>query len=216
MPAALNQRAISRRPQQRRARDRFERVLHAAEKLLLEAGLSGFSIPELANRLGYSRASIYKYFPTPYAIFNELMERYLQKLETHLGQHARRFIQLPWADQTREIVCLASNFHNENPVGRLLILGGPVTDDSYRVREISIQRLGALARQLLSEGGFDLPLEPDVATLAVDIGTTCFRLSYFKHGTITPIYRDEAALAMTAYLARHVGSVKQVSHGNVA
>lgn len=205
MEAVLDQRAIARKPQQQRAKDRFVRVLDEAEALLLDAGLNGFSIPELANRLGYTRASIYKFFPTPYAVLNELLNRYLHALELHLNCHAERLIGLPWRRLTAAIVELAAEFHNANPVGRLLILGGPVTDDSYRAQEITVQHLGRLARLLMKEHGFELPEEPDVPMLAVDIGTTCFRVSYFKHGEITAAYRDEAARAMIAYLAHYAG-----------
>ncbi|MES1942505.1 regulatory protein TetR [Salinisphaera sp. PC39] len=205
MEAALDERAIARKPQQQRAKDRFERVLDTAETLLLEAGLGGFSIPELANRLGYTRASIYKFFPTPYAVLNELLNRHLHALETELNRHAERLLDLPWPRLTEAIVTLAADFHNAHPVGRLLILGGPVTDDSYRAQEITIQHLGRLARVLMHRQGVELPDEPDAATLAVDIGTTCFRVSFFKHGEITPAYRDEAARAMVAYLSHYAG-----------
>lgn len=203
METALDTRAIARRPQQQRAKDRFERVLEAAESLLLEAGLGGFSIPELANRLGFTRASIYKFFPTPYAVLNELLNRHLQALEEELGEQGERLLALPWRQLARAIVTLAADFHNAHPVGRLLILGGPVTDDSYRAQEIAIERLGHLARLLMQRHGVELPNEPDVATLAVDIGTTCFRVSFFKHGEITPAYRQEAARAMVAYLSEY-------------
>ena len=93
-----------------------------------------------------------------------------------------------------------------DPVSRLLILGGPVTDDSYRAQELAIQKLGGLTRALLEARGIQLPrVKPDAAMLLVDIGTTCFRVSQFLHGEITEEYRHEAVLAMHAYLTRFVG-----------
>jgi hypothetical protein len=47
---------------------------------------------------------------------------------------------------------------------------------------------------------------PDVTTLAADIGTACFRRSFFEHGEITPAYRDAAVAAMTGFLAPYVES----------
>jgi hypothetical protein len=138
-------------------------------------------------------------------VLNELLNRYLHALERHLSEHAERLIGLPWRQLAAAIVELAAEFHNANPVGRLLILGGPVTDDSYRAQEITVQHLGRLARLLMKHRGFELPEEPDVSMLAVDIGTTCFRVSYFKHGEITPAYRDEASRAMIAYLSHYAG-----------
>jgi hypothetical protein len=38
----------------------------------------------------------------------------------------------------------------------------------------------------------------------VEIGTNCYRVSFFLHGRITPEYQREAGEAMIAYLLRHV------------
>ncbi|HZR37597.1 MAG TPA: TetR/AcrR family transcriptional regulator [Nevskia sp.] len=205
MNQALSQDALPRQPLQQRAKDRFERVLEEAEALLLEAGLGGFSIPLLAERLGYPRATIYKFFPTPYAVFNELLRRCLARLEETLVREAAPVMAqgLPWREAARVLVTQAAAFHNANPVARLLILGGPVSDESYRAQEITIQHLGSLTRRLFDTVGIRVPQEPDVATLAIDIGTTCFRHSVFLHGEITPAYRDEAVYAMLAYLSRY-------------
>jgi AcrR family transcriptional regulator len=205
MNQALSSDALPRHPLQQRAKDRFERVLEEAAILLLETGLGGFSIPLLAERLGYPRATIYKFFPTPYAVLNELLRRCLAGLEETLVREAGPVVAqgLPWREAAQLLVTHAATFHNANPVARLLILGGPVSDESYRAQEITIQHLGGLARQLMGSLGIALPQEPDVATLAIDIGTTCFRHSVFLHGEITPAYRDEAAYAMVAYLSRY-------------
>jgi AcrR family transcriptional regulator len=205
MNQPLSQDALPRQPHQQRAKDRFERVLEEAEVLLLEAGLNGFSIPLLAERLGYPRATIYKFFPTPYAVFNELLRRCLARLEETLVREAAPVVarNLPWREAARLLVTHAAAFHNADPVARLLILGGPVSDESYRAQEITIQHLGSLTRRLFDTVGVNLPQEPDVATLAIDIGTTCFRHSVFLHGAITPAYRDEAVYAMVAYLSRY-------------
>lgn len=206
MSAVLKPHLIARQPQQQRAVERFEQVLAAADTLLRTRGLAGFSIPKLAEELGYTRASIYKFFPTPYAVLNELARRYLERLERLLDTEAGAVLDLPWDEAARTLVGIAAGFYDRNPVARVLILGGPLTDDSYRAQELTIQRLGKLAHGLLARQGIELPAgSPDVATLAVEIGTTCFRLSHFSHGRITPEYRAEAAHAMIAYLSRFAG-----------
>jgi AcrR family transcriptional regulator len=205
MNQALNADALPRQPLQQRAKDRFERVLAEAEALLLERGLGGFSIPLLAERLDFPRATIYKFFPTPYAIFNELLRRYLAQLEEALSLAAGPVVAqgLSWREAATTLVAHAAGFHNSHPVARLLILGGPVSDESYRAQEITIQHLGGLTRRLLETARIALPREPDVASLAVDMATTCFRHSVFLHGEITPAYRDEATYAMIRYLSRY-------------
>lgn len=205
MDGLLAPRAQARQPQQERSRRRFERILDEAERLLLESGLAGFSIPALAERLRFNRATIYQYFPTPYALLNELTRRQLNTLEDVLQEKAAEVIRSAdgepnWRETVRLIVCIATDFHNSHPIGRMLILGGPATGESHSAQTLTIQHLGQLARQLLERHGFRVPDTPDVATLAVDLGTTCFRVSFHKHGKITEPYRDEAARVMTRYL----------------
>lgn len=201
MNSALDQRALPRKPQQQRAIDRFELVLEASHALLAESGLAGFSIPAVAARLDYTRASIYKFFPTPYAILNELARRHFVGLERRLAGEAARLLTLAWEDLVRAIVKEAAAFHNAHPVGMMLALGGAVTDESYRSYALTVQHLGALARQLLAAHRIAIATAPvDVASLAVDLGTTCFRHSYFLHRTITPAYQDAAATVMISFI----------------
>ena len=210
MNAVVSPLTVARQPQQQRAKARFEQVLDEADALLAEAGHAGFSIPELAKRLGYTRASIYKFFPTPHAVLNELSGRYLTRLEDELNASAKDLVELSWPETARTVVNRAARFYDANPVARLLILGGQMTDDSYRAQELMIQRLGKLLRRLSAQRGIILPAgSVDVATLAVEIGTASFRLSYFLHGEITDAYREEAAYAIVSYLSRYAvgGSV---------
>ena len=115
MNQALVPDGFPRQPLQQRAKDRFERVVEGARELLLESGLSGFSIPELATRLGYSRATIYNFFPTPYTIFNELTRRYLTELEQMLYRGAQGLLQVSWQEGARGMVAFAAQFYNANP-----------------------------------------------------------------------------------------------------
>lgn len=205
MNLALKEGVIARQPQRLRTRARFDQVLDTAEALVCEEGLSGFSIPVLAERLGYTRASIYKFFPTPYAVLNELAQRQLTRLEERLTQRAVVTVELSWQEALKAVTFEAVAFYNETRIARLLLLGGPVTDDSYRALELLIQRLGGLTRRIMEPRGIFLPTtKPDAATLMVELGTSCFRVSQFLHGEITPEYRDEAVRAMGAYLSLYV------------
>ena len=197
----LNPLAVARQPTQLRAVKRFDRIVAEAEALLVEKGLSGFSIPLLAERLRYTRGSVYAYFPTHYAILNELASRHLRQLEAAFQARAAELARMSLKEAIEAVVDQAVSFHNSHPVAALLILGGAVTDDSYRAQEMTNQRLGNLGRMLWQQKGLVLPTVPiDVATLAVDIGTACMRRSYFSHGKVTKAYREAAIAAMIAFL----------------
>lgn len=200
MLANLAPEAVARRPTQKRALDRFEKILDESHVLLAEQGLHGFSIPTLAERLGYTRGSIYSYFPTPFAILNELVMRYLAELEEAFLAQADTLGKLNVEDSIVAVVDLSVAFYNERPVARLLILGGAVSDDSYRAQESLNKRLGALGRAMWFKK-MDLPPNaPDIFTLSADLGTACFRRSCFDHGDITPTYRQAAIDAMRGFL----------------
>lgn len=199
MPA--NAENTARIPTQARGRARFEAILAASEALLLERGLAGFSIPDLASRLNCTRTSIYHFFPTPNALLNELSKRYLERLENHSREVGLACEHLPWAEVLQEISSAIMRFHNAHPVGRMLILGAPASDESFRALELTISHLGRQIRRLMRSIDVELPREaPDAAALAVELGTACLRLSYHLHGEITTAYRDECASAMIRFL----------------
>ena len=202
----LDPAAVAKLPTQPRAKQRFEAIIQEAEALLLEQGLSGFSIPVLAQRLGYTRGSVYAYFPTPYAVFNELAGRYLAELEAFYFERADELASLSWRGAVKMVVDEAVRYYNKHPVASLLILGGAATDESYRAQELTIKRLGGLARGVYSNKGMSFPKSPDVATLATDIAVACFRRSVFEHRRITREYQDAAILAMQSFLAHYLSS----------
>ncbi|QQD19760.1 TetR/AcrR family transcriptional regulator [Spongiibacter nanhainus] len=204
MNSGLDPRAIAIQPKREAGVQRYKTVLDGADQLLLEVGLSGFSISLLAERLGFTRRSIYKFFPTTYAILNELTYQYLDQLEELLSNRVTELSELPWDKIIYQMVQEAAAFHNRNPVSRILILGGAVTDESFRVTELTIRRLGKLTTDMLNARGIEPRSHPDVVSLAVDIGTAVFRVSNLYHGEITQDYVDEAAYAMVAYLSKYI------------
>src|SRR3546814_4359390 len=62
------------------------------------------------------------------------------------------------------MVNAAAAYYGRHPVACALLLGGPVTDGSYHALELSITRLGKLARRALELRGLRLP------RTTVDIG----------------------------------------------
>ena len=205
-PRVLDPSAIAKVPTQDRAKLRFESVLRESERVLVETGLNGFSIPLLAERLGITRGSIYAYFPTHYAILNELVGRYLSEMERMYRNEYPRLMRSPLLDSVSIVVQQAVDFHNSRPVARLLMLGGAVTDASYRAQEMLIARLGAMGREIWERhaGSQGMPQDMDVFTVSVDLAVACMRRSVFEHGDITPAYRDAAICAMQGFLESHL------------
>lgn len=65
-------------PPDRRARRRqetIEEILEIAQQIMTEDGVNGLSLAEVARRLGVQPPSIYKYYPSLMAIYDELFRR---------------------------------------------------------------------------------------------------------------------------------------------
>jgi AcrR family transcriptional regulator len=192
-------------PVQLRAQARCDAVLVEARALLAETGLSGFSIPVLAERLRFPRASIYNFFPTPQAILNELARSGLMELEQWLG---RQFLRQPtqnWRDQIRRSIEVVTDFYTQRPVDRLLILGSSASDETYRAVLLTCQHLGETTRRFFEAAGVVIPRTPiDVLPLAVDLGTTGLRHAVLAHDRITPEYQEAAVQTMVRVLEPYV------------
>lgn len=196
----------ARKPAQARGRERFEAILTEADALLASRGTEAFSIPELASRLGCTRTSIYHFFPTPYAILNELTQRYLQRLEAEVAELAIGTTGQPWRDVIEQVAARVSAFYNRNPVAGMLVLGAVASSESHQALQLSVAHLGYHVDALMRETGVVLPgSEPNATALTVELGTACLRLSYYLHGQVTPSYEHECAQAMIRQLERYTG-----------
>src|SRR5262245_36450816 len=109
-------RGVHRTPIQRRAQTRCDAVLAAARELLEEKGLSGFSIPALATRLGSPKTSVYNFFPTPQAVLNELARLGLAELEDRLNRQSAAEPTRDWKKQIANSMAVVARFYEERPV----------------------------------------------------------------------------------------------------
>ncbi len=81
---------LRRMPNQRRSRERVEKILECAISLIAENGSDAMRMSELAQKAGVSIGSLYQYFPDKSAIIQTLAERYNAEghacIEAALGQ----------------------------------------------------------------------------------------------------------------------------------
>lgn len=204
----MNDKLVARIPLQERSRQRVSLILQGAEALLDEHGLSAFSIPALSERLDFPRATIYKFFPTPYALLNTLAEQHLAALEQTLVQQVTLLApDADWRTTARLMVSTAASYYCAHPVACILLLGGPVTDSSYRALEYTISRLGRLTHLMLQHAGLEMrENDPAEAALAIEFGTASLRLSFFLHQTITPAYVEAAGDVMIAFIEHRLNA----------
>jgi AcrR family transcriptional regulator len=92
------------KPQQPRSERTQERLLRAAEKLILEKGLADASVPEIARRAGSSVGGFYARFPDKDALLRALEERFFDEM---LARVARLADAGRWGDAPIAVIVRA-------------------------------------------------------------------------------------------------------------
>lgn len=78
--------ASPRVPKQARSRARVERILQACVELIVETGLDGVRMTEVAERAGVPVGSVYQYFPDKPAIVRALAQRIMTEVGQQVAQ----------------------------------------------------------------------------------------------------------------------------------
>jgi AcrR family transcriptional regulator len=94
------------KPRQDRSRVRLQALLDAAEEVIVESGLQGLAMREVARRANLSIAAVYHYFPSTAALIRALVERQLEKLRDILETGLRTRFPMDAADMSVEEVKL--------------------------------------------------------------------------------------------------------------
>ncbi|WP_165855916.1 TetR/AcrR family transcriptional regulator [Marinobacter sp. JSM 1782161] len=209
MSSSENKPIQSRKPSQERSRQRVAQMMAAAEALLLENGPEQLSIPEVAKASGLSRSSVYQFFPSKYALLLALTARHLDTVAQQLARLLDLVGDVSVDDMLGSALRVVADYYNEHRAARILILGGPMSREGFQSLEFNHQDIGKHLRHWLERHQPDVhPLtEPDVMTLAVDIGAACLRHGYFREDLISDAIVEQARRAMLAYL-RSVAAVR--------
>ena len=72
-------------PVQRRSRERVERILEAAEQLVVRAGVEALSTRAVADRAQVPVATLYQYFAGREAIIRALIERHISSMDARIA-----------------------------------------------------------------------------------------------------------------------------------
>ncbi|HBP5524573.1 TetR/AcrR family transcriptional regulator [Pseudomonas aeruginosa] len=200
--AAKGKRA-GRLPQQERSQTRIAKVLEAAEQLLAEVGADAASIPEISKLSGVPRASIYQFFPDKYVLFAHLAQLQMERIG-ELMVAMRPQADEDWKAAIGRVVRGVADYYNANPAAAALLMRGNFTPTDRKAHEEKDAMIGSLLRDFLQAQGVlkALPLQPDAATLSVEIAFACMRYGYLADGSISEAICIEATEATIAYLSR--------------
>lgn len=102
----------------RRQKRQRDDLLDAAAQLLLEHGLEGFSLRELARRTDYTPGALYNFFPGKDALLAELAGRVFERFDAYLADVPR---DLPAGRRLSLLSDAYLRFAAENPEEYLLL-----------------------------------------------------------------------------------------------
>src|SRR5476649_2764481 len=186
-----------RRPIQERSLERVARVIEAAEHMLVELGPEKTSIPALAEISAVPRASIYPFFPDKYALFAHIAQIHMQSISdavVNSGIARTRTLHV-WV---LTVIDICVDYYNTHPVAGVLLLSGSFRDTDRAAHAAKNTSFGQLLRDAAERFGelAALPVSPDVATIAVEIGFACLKFGYAQDGYIDTAIRNEASRAV--------------------
>lgn len=198
-----DQSAVSqpRRPLQKRSRERFEKLLDAADDLLSVRDINTVGIHDIAERAGVPPASAYHFFPTREAVFVALADRYLAKLSTVSRQPVVPDEPQRWQDLFRTSNRRTIDFYNEHPVFMKLFFSNSVIADVRRRDVEYIQRLSEMSYEWMNRY-FHMPHLPNSTrqfSVIIAIFEGLCLASYARYGRVTGEYAEEVTHVIIAY-----------------
>jgi len=186
----------TRLPSRKPGIERYNRIVLAAEALILEAGsLEGITLEAVAKRANVPRVSLYYFFDSVESLFDALYQRGIQKMVAELPQAPK---SADWRDMMLLYIDGVRDFYLNNRVEMILALM-PVSLVS--VNQVS-QDFGKALFQLLHGQGL-VPKTRHVmlaCEMCSELADLVWRKSLIEKGTLTPAYTREAKRVVIAYL----------------
>ncbi|MES3041761.1 MAG: TetR/AcrR family transcriptional regulator [Pseudomonadota bacterium] len=191
-----------RKPTQARTQERVARALQTAEQLLLTSNPEEVSIPDIAEASGVPRASLYQFYANKHQLFAAIAERHLSKVAQEVKFGGAMLKGFHWRQITSILVAAASRYYNQNPVAGILILGWPMSRETYLAQEVTIENIGDELRVIYgtAEPAVTLTATPDVGTIVTELAFSLMKYGYYRQGEITPDIMQQAATAVIGYL----------------
>ena len=155
-------------PRQARSRDKLERFLAAAERLINERGFQATSVPDIAREAGCSVGLFYTRFRDKQELLRYLFEHYLGEAvaTARAVLQPDAFLDVPAADLVRQAIAGVVRIHRAR-AGLVYAFYETVPHDPVlgaRVVEVHLE-IEALARTALASRAAELR-HPDPATAA--------------------------------------------------
>lgn len=199
-PEALQ---LRRRPLQRRGQITFNRVLDAAEQILVEKGVLALTTNLIASRSGVNISSIYKFFPNKHSVILALFERHLKIRVDHV-RHAIEAIgtEPNWREALDTAISRSYEARQLTPSSMVVLRAMLSSQELYEVdqaarKELALLFAGALRRRI----SIDEAHLTRIARCMVETSISLLNFWQSSDGANDPLIIVEAKRFATAYLS---------------
>lgn len=195
-------------PLARRQNQTRERILEATRQIITEKGLDQFSMRNLAEKVDYSPAALYKYFPNKEAILDAIREEGWQRL----GEYAEKRTQ-GVVDPTEAMIASGYawlDFVDAYPEHYQLMFSEP-EERRYEFEDWLhhpvFQNMVANIQEGIDRGEFRMTPGLTATTIAFNLtacmhGICALKLTLFKKGSKTYTSFAEEAMRQFVYTIR--------------
>ena len=180
---------------------RFNALLAATEKLLVDHNPDDVGLYQIAEEAGAPIASAYHFFPTKDAAFLALAEHYLQRFIALSAEPIEAAKLRSWQDLFEADCRRTMEYYNAHPPAMKIFYSGY---GSSAVRQADIRFTTTIAQSIYRrmDGAFHMPALKN-ATKIFHIGLAImdavWAISYQQHGEITEEFFRDGVAAGQAY-----------------
>jgi AcrR family transcriptional regulator len=193
-------------PVQARSRERLQRVLDAADRVLAEEGAEAFTTTRVAEAAGIPVGSVYRFFPDKEAIVEALAVQYWTDFDDLVAATAELAEQSGIEDPGGTVLgALAAGFRSR-PGFMALWYGGLRTSqvrDATRPTRTSIARSVERVLSVCWPGG-DARIRPVAAQMVVLAGDGLLREAFRRDPRGDAALLAESGVMLNAYLAHRL------------
>jgi AcrR family transcriptional regulator len=194
--------SLRRAPTQKRARDRVERILDAADRLLAAEGAEALGTKQVAAAAGISIGSLYFWFPDKESIAEELALRYWSELSDLVAGVAEATETGELADSVAEVLdALAAGFRGR-PGFLALWFGGLRTERLRDATRPYRDEVASCVERILATGSpeIDPVTKGTVASMVVLLGDGILREAFRLNRDGEPTLLAEGGHVLRAYI----------------
>ena len=186
----------TRQPTRKPGVERYNRMIAAAEQLILEAGsLETITLDAVAKQAAVPRVSLYYFFASVDSLLEALYQRGVQKMVAELPQSPRA---TDWREVMELYIDGVRDFYLNNRVEMILAL---LPISLVAVNKVSREVGGTLFKLLHRQGLVPKTRQTERACeMCSELADLVWRKSLIEKGTLTPAYHKEAKRVVMAYL----------------